>query len=786
MKRPVCAALSAAIVCAATSGRAQSVEPSPPKLAPFDPAIKFDPKDPGANVTFQLEDADLNELCHAIAELTGKRFLIETTKSKGFKATVFSPQKVTVSEAYQAFLSVLQANRLTVVPFGRFLKIVDAQDITRQTVPLAAPGEPATAEERYVTRILRLSHVSADDVASNVLSKFQSADGSVVPYAPGNLLILTDTGPNLQRMTRILEDLDVGSPDDKVYFQPLHYVASSDLARQIGDVFELETSMGGKTSSGEAHKQAGGAAVDPRAPRIIPIDRPNALAIVGTPDAYQRILTFLDKVDIPAADGGHIHVVKLQYGDSKKIVDILNSVVGGAASSSGTSGPSRPAAGAPGSAPLAVLEAPVKLSADDTTNSVVITSGARDFAALSEVIANLDQPRRQVYIDVAIMDLSVDRANELSIALHGLGTADSALGAGSVVYSGFQPIKSAGSLGTVTQLDPNATKGFVFGARGPEIDATNALGMTIPAVGLFLNALATDTDSDITQVPSVTATDNQEAELKAQLHKSLQTNMPSYSAPTSTTGSPVAGYPLVTSPASTNYQPIGVAIKVKPHLNESDEVRLDVTESISDVAGPPEGTLGQIPFFERSVTTTLTVKDGKTAVIGGLVSNKVTKSQTKVPILGDIPLLGALFRSSSDEVTKNSLVLVLTPYIVRGPEDMDRIYERKNQEQVEFRDHNALFSDEAAYQAPKDYSRLHGMVADLAQAYQDVAAKRALGEMGKRKDVQGHEPQAPLPMPVPGALRGTGGSPAPAPPPPSPPPTVNVTAQARSLDRIEK
>ena len=192
----------------------------------FEPGVEFEPKSPNYRVAFSLEDADLAEIVRVIGQLTGKRFIFGG-KIRNIKATVYSPQKVTVAEAYQAFLSILETNGLTVIPHGRFLKIVETGGIATQVTPTYVAGQGAPAEDRYVTRIQRLGHVSADEVAA-VLAHFKTKDGDITVYAPGNLLIITDTGSNIRRMMQIVEDVDVGSAGDQIWIEPIHYASASD------------------------------------------------------------------------------------------------------------------------------------------------------------------------------------------------------------------------------------------------------------------------------------------------------------------------------------------------------------------------------------------------------------------------------------------------------------------------------------------------------------------------------------------------------------------------------
>ncbi len=222
---PIALALVVAPVTAFAQNRSPaSPAPTPSVDAPkVDAAFEYAPRQPDTLVTLSLENAELPELVRTISEMTGRRFVIATS-SKSFQATVVSPQKVTVAEAYQVFLSVLAANHLTVVPHGRFLKIVDAQDAVH-LAPVHAGEDTTPAEERFITYVHRVKHVSADDVASGVLSKLASHDGAVIAY--GDVLLITDTATNVHRLMSVLDEIDVAQAEDKVWLEPLQYVASS-------------------------------------------------------------------------------------------------------------------------------------------------------------------------------------------------------------------------------------------------------------------------------------------------------------------------------------------------------------------------------------------------------------------------------------------------------------------------------------------------------------------------------------------------------------------------------
>jgi general secretion pathway protein D len=328
-------------------------------------------------------------------------------------------------------------------------------------------------------------------------------------------------------------------------------------------------------------------------------------------------------------------------------------------------------------------------------------------------------------------------------------------------------------------------QGFALGVRGPSSGQTitlpNGTGLSIPAFGVLLNAMMTSDDADILQTPHIMATDNAPAEIKVQLHTQLSAAPTFQSAAGAAAGSATAGAASLNPFAGTYSTPMGAIgpdIKITPHISESNEIRLDIDEQISDlVATPPAGALSagtSISYTERDATTTLTVKDEETVIIGGLVHDKVERTTQKIPFLGDIPVLGALFRSTNDTVDKNNLVLVLTPYIIREPADMRRVFERKMKERQDFIDHEAVFGGHT-YEAPKDWSRKEGLLGDVRAAYADIAERRASEDALAPKGPADHAPVEPLELPAPvrGGVEGAGPHAAAA--APSKPGAVNVT-----------
>jgi len=766
-------------------------------LGQFENALEFEPRSPNYRVAFSLEDADLAELVRVIAQLTGKRFIFGG-KVKNIKATVYSPQKVTVSEAYQAFLSILETNGLTVVPHGRFLKIIETNQVANQGTPIYGASQGSPAEDRFVTRMHRLGHISADD-AANVLGKFKSKEADITVYGPSNMIILTDTGTNIRRMMQILEEIDVGSSGDQIFIEPVHYASASDVEKRINELFDVKSGGGGGAST---PKPGGGGTTsvapsigDLHVAKIVSDDRSNSLVIVATERAYLRILELIKRIDVPQTGEGEIHVLPLQHADATELTKTLTDIISGsnAPAPQGGGGRGQPQA-QPAAQATGIFEGGVKVSADKATNSIVVTSSLRDYASLRSVIDRLDQPRRQVFIEAVIMDLQLKRSNSLGVSFHGGAPFDFDNPNDSLVFGGNKITNTIPPVPT----DPDALQGFALGVRGPGISGSQnflGTGISVPAFGTFIQALAQTGDSDLLSTPHILALDNEDAEINVGDNIPLQTNaVSSFPGAAGAAGAAGAlgalgglgGFGSVGSPR----QDVGTKIKIKPHLNDSNEVRLDVSEEISEQGAPLGGTLGAIPISKRTATTKLVVQDQQTVVIGGLIRNVTSRAEEKVPVLGDIPVLGALFRKRKDTVEKRNLILVMTPYIIRNQQDLRTVFERKMQERQEYLDRYFVFSDSSDYKPPKDWSRMNGLVEDIRQSYFGLDERKRLDEITKPRELKTHDPQRPLEMPQgttrpAGGAGATGGTTTPPAPGGATPP-INVNPAVRNIEKIEK
>ncbi|MFW6067503.1 MAG: type II secretion system secretin GspD [Myxococcota bacterium] len=751
----------------------------------FRTGVEYEPMSPRAKVTFNLENADLPELVRLISNITGRRFILPG-KVRNIEASVYAPTRVPVAAAYEAFLSILEINGMTVVPSGRYLKIVETQGVESRSLPTGQGRVPT--DDRYVTHIQGVDNVSAED-ASSLLERFKSDVGSITAYAPTNMLIVTDTGSNIRRMMRILRAIDVPRTGEQIWIEPIHYANAAELAEKLQEIFPVgeESEGGGKSDAQQSAAarararaqarararagkdgDAGGGGTTTvgsrsgasRVTKIIPEERSNSLIIMATERAYLRVLELIRQLDVPLEGEGRIHVHYVQHTDAEEIASTLESLVQGGGGGGGRTAQRRRGqqqqGGGDGAASASLFEGEVQVTSHEATNALVITSSLHDYAELRRVIERLDAPRRQVFIEAVIMELSVSRSNELGFAFHG-GLEDSP-GDGGLTVLGFEAAQSV-------LLEQSVLTGMAVGVAGPTIpESAELVGQSIPAFGVVINALANSSDTNVLSTPHIIAMDNTEAEISVGENVPLQTSgIPLAGALGGVGGLGGLGGLLggqtnqqqqqqgrgalgamggLGGFGGVQRQDTGTTVRITPHINDQDEIRLEIEEEISE-PGPTEGQLGVRSIRQRSAQTEVMVRDNQTVVIGGLMRDEVTHTETKIPVLGDIPVLGMLFRQTEKQKRKTNLLLFLTPYIIRDPSDLRAIFERKMRERQEFLDRYFVFGD-AEYTPPIDYSRTRGLVAEILNEVKAIEVEHELQREAETKAPPEHKPRPPV------------------------------------------
>lgn len=674
-------------------------------------------------------DAPVMDVVKYMAQIMCKNFILgEDLKGQ---VTIISHQQVSASEAYEAFLSALEVAGYTTVDVGRITKVVPTGDAANTPLRVYEGGD-IPASDRYVTQILQLENVAVADISS-VVKELGGSKIRVIAYNPTNTLIITDSAFNIRRIYHIITQLDVASPKSNIEVIPLRYAAAADVERILGEVFEVAATSGSGSSSASSSASAAaarrprkGEAATPAASggssstsvgsdsayisKIIADERTNSLIVMANDEALTRIKELIARldIDIDPSSRSQIHVIYLEHAKAEDIASVLSSLASTSSSSrsSSSSSSSRPntpsapsrqtraptsgggfgggagaskgptpeallpggATGTEGSTGVTSALENVKIAADENTNSLVVIASPEDFRVLKGVVDRLDISRRQVFVEAVVVEVADNQSNSFGMGVH--GGAGSTTGA--ISYGSAQ-------MGATTLLGLDTASllsGLAVGVLGPSIDVTAADGTSVPvpAFGIALKALAETSQVDILSDPSVLVMDNEEATI------SVGRNVPfPVSSGFDTNRNPIISY---------QREDVGITLKVTPQINESNYVTLDVNLEVAEVEGGDNGGLSAATAgfitSNRKLENVVVVKDNQTIVVGGLIGTTKTETSSKIPILGDIPLIGVLFRSKSLEDRRTNLLIFLTPHVISEPADLEEVYRVKEAQREEF------------------------------------------------------------------------------------------------------
>ncbi|AKU91320.1 type II secretion system secretin GspD [Vulgatibacter incomptus] len=708
---------------------------------------------------FQLDfnKAEIADVVQTISDFTGKLFIVpENIRGK---ITIVGPEDgtglVTADEAYAAFLSGLEANNWTVYPVGKYLKLVEKRSAaTSNTWTYVEPGSIVPDDERVVTKVIRLHYVDTDAV-SNPLKQLMSKDATVIPMPP-DTLIVTEVALNLRRIERILAALDQPGGGDELRLIQIEYATAAEISEKLLQIFEAQG--GGKPGQGRpaprpmaATRPMPGSPEAPSAPgsdqgapsitRVIPDERTNKLIVVANRKAFDQIEGLIRQLDVPTGETGRINVYYLENAKAEDLASTLQGLTSGA-STQGPQGrpgmqgrrPGAPAAGqaAQASAAAELLSGEVKVSADKATNSLVIVGSAQDYKNIVKVIEKLDIPRRQVFVEAVIMEVNLRNTNELGFSLHGGATVDT--------ENGIAPIVVGSQLGSASSLNLSSLVsmgGFLAGMQGPPIPAATELGVALPSFGVVMHAMTRNSDVNVLSTPHILTSDNEEAEITVGQNVPFQAgfapqgisnlfNQTGANGSNAIAGALGSGFGLGSLFAPIQRQNVELKLKIKPQINESNYIRMEVEEQTEEIA-EQDPVLGPTTA-KRTAKTVVVAQDQTTVVIGGLIQERTIKSVQKTPILGDIPVLGWLFRDTATTKTKTNLLLFLTPYIVRDQSDFRRIFERKMREREEFM--AAFYGTSSEYEVPVDFARKAGPVSIVSKQVEQEMQKLENGGPG--------------------------------------------------------
>jgi len=674
-------------------------------------------------------ETELKDLVSWAMTFTCKNFVYAANiGSRASKVTIIAPKKMSPRESWRVFLVALQTMNLTVVPKGNVLEVVESPRAKEQPLPVYT-GESVASTDQVVRVVVRPENMSVADLSA-AFNALKSKDGIVSSLPNAGIIVVTDYGSVINRMLRVKREVDQPVVSERVYIIRVTHADATEMASKLQEIFQQPASKPAPSTSSSRNrrnrrnrnnrnkkpevKAPTTAQIETAVPsKLIADDRTNTLIMLANEAAYLRVNTLVKYLDVQIEGGaGRIHVYYLENGDAQEMANTLNGVVSGSQQPQQANNRRRPAPQQPssgGGALGAAFEGAVRVTADTATNSLIIVSSVKDFIAMRDVLSKLDRPRRQVFIEAHIFEVSLDASRELGVSFHG-GAPTDGVQEGSFAVGGVQ-------VGSISSLNPASlagAQGLVGGVIGNTLDGIEELlGVSIPSFGVLIQAVATNNDINLLSAPHIIATDNQEAEISVGENIPFQGAFSGLGALGGAQGGGGIGG-LGIPNVSVQRQDVALTLKLTPHINNSDFVRLELDQQIQDIASENFNNLGP-SWSNRALKTTVVVKDQETVVIGGLIQDNITQTETKVPLLGDIPILGYLFKSTRKTKTKTNLLVVLTPYIIKDQTDLQRIVERKMRERREFVETFTTF-EVMEYDPEIDYRRKRGVIEEINQA----------------------------------------------------------------------
>ncbi len=571
-----------------------------------------------ADETFSLNlnNADIRALISTVSEMTGKNFIVDP-RVKG-KVTIISASPSNRDQIYEIFLSVLKVHGFTVVPSGQIIKIVPDTVAKQDSIRTIVATEDGSDEP--VTRVIELQHISAAQLIP-VLRPLLPQQAHLAAHADSNTLIISDSSANVTRITHLVERIDrVGSPEVEVI--TLQYANAADLVQVLNSLRQ-------GIQQGKATAQQ---------PVMVADQRTNSILLGGDPTTRLELRTLITHLDTPMLNEGNTEVIYLRYAKAKDLVTVLKGV-----------GAQHKDMAGEGKAP-SKTEGEFDIQADESTNALVVTAPPALMRSLKSVINQLDIRRAQVHIEAIIAELTDDKAVEFGVEwqtgtptdIHTSAFADTRLPITSAVSSGIGTFP--GSIGS----------GFSLGFfRNGDLRA-------------LIKAFASDGDTNILSTPSLVTLDNEEASIH------VGKNVPFVTGQYSTT----TGSDPVTNPFQTiERHDVGIKLNVLPQINEGDTIKLKIEQEVSSVDTTTSGA--GLQTNKRNINTTVLVDDKQTIVLGGLIKDDLKETESKVPLLGDIPVLGLLFKNTRSSLEKTNLMVFLRPEIIRDQRTGNQLTQSK-------------------------------------------------------------------------------------------------------------
>ena len=574
--------------------------------------------------TWQMatKGANIQEFVAQVARITGKTFIVDP-KLKG-QVTVISDTPLGKDGVYALFLSVLRLQNYTAVPSGDVIRI--QQSATGKQTPGALGRPEAAAPEELMTEVIAVQNTASDELLK-LLRPLIPQYGHIGSVTNPNVVIISDHADNILRLKKLIQEIDVAD-EDEVVMVPLQEAWVGNVAAILEKV---------------APDQIGSAAKGPTKVQVIANERNNSLVLRGKPRPIAEVMKIIDKLDRPATTTDSTQVVLLSHADAENISKILTSVIGQS------------------SKPDKNSNQDITIAADTTLNAIVVKADPGTMSEILTLLEKLDTPRAQVMIEAAIVEVAIDEGSSLGVEM---AAGDQRGNSAPLVSTSLNGVISTLLAGTIS--DGNSNISVIEGLAS--LSSPTLAGAKIDTEGLsfgaVVNALANNSNANLLSTPSILTLDNQEAKIL------VGREVPFRTGSFSTTGDGTSN-PFTT----VNRQDVGIELVVTPHVFENNDVRMEILQKITNVINTPVGgtAFADVVTSKRTIETTVLAADGQTIVLGGLIQDDINNTNVRVPVLGKIPLLGALFRSTTKDRTKTNLLVFLRPTILQSTENSTQL-----------------------------------------------------------------------------------------------------------------
>ena len=580
-------------------------------------------------ISIDFNNVDINVFIKFISELTSRNFVVDQ-RVRG-KVTIISPSKISVKEAYKVFESVLEVHGFTTIKSGEVTKIVPSPDARSKNIETRLKEEAASPEDRVVTQLIPLKFANPSEI-KRLFAPLVSKSSVILDYPPTNMLILTDVYSNIKRLLRILSAIDVAGMGQEVSVIPLEYAEATKFVKILDSVFQEKRRSKAQSTFSET--------------KFVADERTNTIIVMASEVETSRIKRLINMLDRETPRGKEkIHVYYLENANSEDLAKVLQEL------------PTKKTGGAQKKLPF--VSEDVKVTADKATNSLIIMAGKEDYLVLDEIIKKLDVPRSMVYIECLIMEVNINKEFNLGVQWQAGGETkisnkDAAFG------GGFEPEVPIVSGLQTTLPTPS---GFSLGIFTERITIG---GMVFPNLAAIVNAYKKDKDVHFLSTPQILTTDNEEASI------TVGKNVPFQTRSAAETG--------VETYSSYEYKDVGITMKITPQISHDRLVRLYINTESTKLDEQATTSSDRPTTLKRTVDTTVIVKDTNTVVIGGLIDDSFSETTYAVPCLGDIPLLGYLFKTKSRGGDKTNLYVFITPHVVENPAEAKAILDSKKVE----------------------------------------------------------------------------------------------------------